>query len=89
MKILREEPVSQEELDTVKSYMLGVFLKDVDGPFALAEKYISLLKYDLDYSYYQCWIKTVKTITPAEIQALANKYLREEDFYELVVGKLG
>lgn len=27
MKILREEPVSQEELDTVKSYMLGVFLK--------------------------------------------------------------
>lgn len=88
MKILREVPVSQEELDTVKNYMLGVFLKDVDGPFALAEKYISLLKYGLDYSYYQRWIKTVKTITPAEIQSLANKYLREEDFYELVVGKL-
>lgn len=89
MKVLREEPVSQEELDTVRNYMLGVFLKDIDGPFALAEKYISLLKYGLDYSYYQRWIKTVKTITPAEIQALANKYLREEDFYELVVGKLG
>jgi len=89
MKRLREEPVAQEELDTVKSYMLGAFLKDVDGPFAIAEKYISLLKYGLDYSYYQRWIKTVKSITPAEIQALANKYLVEEDFYELVVGKMG
>lgn len=89
MKCLRDEPVEQEELDTVKNYMLGAFLKDVDGPFALAEKYISLLKYDLDYSYYQRWMKTVKNITPAEIQALAKKYLVEEDFYEVVVGKLG
>ncbi len=88
MKVLREELVPQEELDTVKSYMLGVFLKDVDGPFALAEKYIGLLKYGLDYSYYQRWIKTVKNIAPAELQALANKYLHEEDFYEIVVGQL-
>lgn len=88
MKRLREKAVPSNELNTVKSYMLGAFLKDVDGPFAMAEKYISLLKYDLDYSYYKRWVETVKSITPTEIQELANKYLLQEDFYELVVGKL-
>lgn len=88
MKRLREELVPGDELNTVRNYMLGVFLKDADGPFDLAEKYIGLLKYGIDYSYYQRWINIVKTITPEELQALAQKYLVDEEFYELVVGKL-
>lgn len=88
MQRLRDEKVSDNELDIARNYMLGVFLKDIDGPFALTDKFVGLLKFGQDYSYYQRWINTVKTITAEEIQALANTYLREEDFYEIVVGKL-
>ena len=30
---LRENLISEDELDTVKSYMLGSILKSIDGPF--------------------------------------------------------
>jgi zinc protease len=85
---LRDEPVSVEELDLVKNYMLGTFLRSADGPFALADKFKGLYDYNLDYSYYKKYVQTIKAITPAELQALANKYLRQEDLFELVVGKM-
>jgi len=83
---LRNELIPEEELELVKNYLLGVFLRSVDGPFALAEKLKGLLEYGLDYSYYDRFINRVKNITSEELKLLANKYLQEEDLSELVVG---
>jgi predicted Zn-dependent peptidase len=35
--------------------------------------------------YFYDSIKTIKTISAEELQALANKYLNPDDFYELIV----
>jgi predicted Zn-dependent peptidase len=40
---------------------------------------------DLDINYFNKTIETVRAIQPEDLQALANKYLQPEDFYELVV----
>jgi zinc protease len=85
--ILRTEPVSEDELQTVKNYLLGSFLKSIDGAFNLADRWKALMFYDLDYGYYQRYIDTVKTITPEQLLHLAQKHLAEDSFYELVVGK--
>ena len=84
---LRNELVSSEELNLVKNYMMGDFLRSADGPFALADKFKKIMFYDLSYSYYDEFVKTVKTITPEQIQSLADQYLNPDDLYELVVGK--
>jgi zinc protease len=83
---LRTEPVSKDELGLVKNYMLGSFLRGIDGPFELAEKFKNVLLFGLDYGYYQQYIHTVRSITPEEIQVLANRYLQRESLYEMVVG---
>jgi len=42
----------------------------------------------LDYSYFDNYFAAVKTVTPKELRDLANKYLKEEDLIECVVGKM-
>jgi zinc protease len=87
VKILREELVSDSELETVRNYMLGQFLRSVDGPFALADKFKAIWEFGLDYSYFDNYFKAVQTVTPQQIRDMANKYLQENDLIECVVGK--
>lgn len=87
IKLLREELVDAEELETVRNYVLGQFLRSVDGPYALADKFKAIWEYGLDYDYFEKYFDAVKTITPQEIKTLANTYLQEKDLIELVVGK--
>lgn len=86
MEKLRKEPVSNKELDLVRNYLLGQFLRSVDGPFALAQKFASVHLYGLDNRFYDHYLGVIKNITPETIQSLANRYFKREDLLELVVG---
>ena len=88
ISLLREKLVDPHELETVRNYILGNFLRSVDGPFALADKFKSIWEFDLDYSFFDNYFKAVKTVTPAELRDLANNYLQEKDLIECVVGKM-
>jgi zinc protease len=85
MKALREELVSEEELNLVRNYLIGTILGDLDGPFQIMGRWKNLLLNNLDENYFYKSVETIKIITAEEIQALAKKYLNPQDFYELVV----
>lgn len=85
MKILREEPVSADELLVVQNYMMGTILGDLDGPFQIMAKWKNIILNALDESYFYGSVEAIKNITPAEMQELANKYLHPEKFYEMLV----
>ncbi len=87
IKLLRDNLVSSQELETVRNYILGQFLRSVDGPFALSDKFKSIWEFGLDYNYFDNYFNAVKTVTPTEIRDLANKYLQENDLIECVAGK--
>jgi predicted Zn-dependent peptidase len=88
IELLKQKKVSKNELDLVRNYMVGAFLRDIDGPFALAERFTGIFDYGFDFNeYFQRYIATVKQITPKEIIELANKYFEENSFYETIVGK--
>jgi predicted Zn-dependent peptidase len=85
MKDLREELVDDEELLLVRNYMMGSILGDLDGPFQIMARWKNIILNGLDEKYFYNSINTIKTITAEELQALAQKYLNPEEFYELVV----
>jgi predicted Zn-dependent peptidase len=85
MAILRAELVDMDELNLVKNYMLGSLLGDVDGPFQIIGRWKSYILNGLNEDYFYNTIKVVREIQPEQIKDLANKYLKEDDFYELVV----
>lgn len=86
MRRLQTEPVSENELETVKSYLLGEFLRDFDGPFALAGSFKSINDFGLDYTFYGNYLKILRKITSVELMQLAQDYLNPDDFYTVVVG---
>jgi predicted Zn-dependent peptidase len=65
--------------------MIGTLLGDLDGPFQVAGRWKSLILNDLSEDYFYNGIETIKSIQPAALQELANKYLKAGDFYELAV----
>ncbi len=83
---LKTEIIPDEELSMVKNYLSGSFLRSVDGAFQLAERCKGIIIYGLNYDYFYNYLNVIKTITPEELMQLANKYLENESFYELVVG---
>lgn len=85
MKDLREELVDEEELLLVRNYMMGGILGDLDGPFQIIARWKNIVLNNLTEQYFYDSLKTIKTISAEELQQLAQKYLRPEDFYELVV----
>ena len=85
---LQTQPVGEDELELVKNYMLGNFLRSMDGPFALSERLSSLLDYQLNTDYLKVVIDRIRAATPHRIQTLAQNYLQKEDLSEMVVGKL-
>jgi zinc protease len=85
MKDLREELVDEEELLLVRNYMMGSLLGDLDGPFQIISRWKNIVLNNLTEQYFYDSIHTIKTISAEELQALAEKYLQPEDFYELVV----
>ena len=65
--------------------MMGSILGDLDGPFQIMAKWKNIVLNDLDEGYFYGSVDAIKTVSPAELQQLANKYLQPEKFYEMIV----
>ncbi len=83
---LRTEPVGDEELHLVKSYLLGVLLADADGPFNIAEIVRGLVVYGLDESHFNRNIEQIKSVTSEELMMLADHYLDPDSMIEVISG---
>jgi zinc protease len=85
--ILKKEQVSEEELDTVKSYTVGKFINDTASIFDQSEKYKTIVLHNLSDDYYTHYLREIQSLTAAEIPALMEQYLSEESLTIVVVGK--
>lgn len=84
---LREELVSEEELEMVKNYMQGSMLKSSDGPFSMADKYKSVFFKGEDLSFYDRYLSTINNVSSKELMDVAVKYFSPKEMLEVVVGK--
>ncbi len=85
MRLLREELIDADELSLVKNYLMGSLLGDLDGPFQIIGRWKNLILHGCTEAYFYDSIHTIRSVTPEQLRDLAQRYLREEDFYELVV----
>jgi len=85
MKRLNDEPIGKDEMQLVKNYMMGSILGDLDGPFQIIARWKNYILNNMDEKHFYEAIQTIRTVTPEELQELAVKYLKPEEFYELVV----
>lgn len=84
---LRQEPVEEQELAMVRSYLMGSYLSMLDGPFNTAELVKTLVTEELPLSFFTELVRKTKQVSAAELQELAIRYLHSEDFWLVSVGK--
>lgn len=87
LKRLRTEKVNSEELNLVKNYISGTFLRTLNGPFALGEVIKSLYENNLPEDYYQKYLDQIHRVSSEDVINIANQYLHEDQMMELIVGK--
>ena len=83
---LRKEQVPQEELDLVRNYLLGQFLRGADGPFAMMELFSVAELKGLDFGFYKIALETLLKITQEEIQETAYQHLNPEEMIVVTAG---
>ena len=86
LALLRNELVSAEELEMVKNYLIGTYLTMIDGPFQASELVKTIVLEDLQPDFFTQLVQTTRKITAKQLRALANKYLQEEDIWQVSVG---
>lgn len=77
---LKNEPVPGEELLTVKNYMLGQLLSQINGTFNQLSTIQGLYMYGLKTDYYQQLVQTIQTISPTDIMQLAQQYSSHQSY---------
>jgi len=83
---LKNEPISKNELEMVKNYLMGNLLTMFDGPLNVSEAIKTMRVHDLPFDTLNELILTIQQITPKRIQELSNKYLNRQNFWEVVIG---
>ncbi|GLR16598.1 M16 family metallopeptidase [Portibacter lacus] len=86
MKVLREELISEEELNMVRNYLMGRILNFIDGPFNTGRLLKSIVLSNLPENYFSNLVSTIKNVTSEELQVLANRYLNEDEMWTISVG---
>ncbi|MDP1727406.1 MAG: pitrilysin family protein [Bacteroidota bacterium] len=84
---IRNEPIGAHELEVAKNYMLGSFLRSLDGPFSLADRLKIIIDFGLSKDYYAEFVHIINSMSPEALMAISNKYFSAENIVEVLVGK--
>ena len=85
MRRLQEEPVTDDELRRVCTYMRGDHLRSIDGIFELAERRRQMATTGVGEEFFDLFLNALDTTTPADIQRLARQHLSPEEMLHVCV----
>ena len=88
LTVLCETEVGSDELNLVKNYLFGAFQRSIDGPFALADRFKTLLLSGLSFDYYYKYLETVKNVSGKELLEMAQRHLPPSQMTLITVGKI-
>ncbi|MCX7798688.1 MAG: insulinase family protein [Melioribacter sp.] len=86
MKRIRNEKVSEEELQKAKNYLAGEFIRSLENPATIAQFAINIARFNLPKDYYKNYLKNLAAVTTDDILEMAKKYIKPNNAYILVVG---
>lgn len=83
---LQQEPVGQDELVRVCTFMRGDYLRSVDGVFEIAERYRQMVDTAIDERLTENLLDALQSTTPAQLQHLAAAYLDPAQLLHVTAG---
>ena len=81
---LQQELIPEEEMERVRNYMMGDFIRSIDGVFELSERYRQMSTTHVTEQFTTNLLDAIAHVTPAQLQTLAQSSLT--DLVTVVVG---
>jgi zinc protease len=88
LELIREKPVSDEELEDAKKYLIGSFPMRFDTQAKLVNFLSQVQYYRLGLDYPERYASIIRGITKEEILRVARKYLHPDKAILVIVGNL-
>jgi len=85
ISVLQNDLVGDEELQRVKTYMSGSFLRSFDGPQAIMDRFKTLIQHGLPLDFFTRYAQAITEVTPQDIRQSAATHLT--DLKTVVAGK--
>ena len=86
LRRLQNAPVPQAELDMVKNYLVGDFIRSIDGIFERNDYYRMQQQCGITEQATELYKEALRSVSPAILQRLAQDILNPADLTEVVVG---
>jgi predicted Zn-dependent peptidase len=83
---LRNEPVDPVELERAKAYLALGLASDFETTNQMAGQVSGLLRFGLPMTYYDDYVSRIMAVTVADVQRVAQKYIRSDRLTVVVVG---
>lgn len=83
---IRNELVSDKEINDAKSYLTGVFPIRLETQEGLTDQLVQIKMLNLPDDYLQHYRDRVQAVTVAEIQRVASKYVKPDEAAVIIVG---
>lgn len=87
MERLRREPVGEEELARVKSYVVGSFPLQIETPNQVAQRMVTIEIHGLGKSYYNRFNSSIMALTPEDIRRTAERWLHPSHAVIVAAGR--
>ena len=83
---IASEPIREEELEIVRKIIVGDVMRIFDGPFGAADVTIENIQNGERNDYTEHFMERVRTITPAELLAVAERHLQKNRCTVTIIG---
>jgi zinc protease len=84
---LRTSLIPEHELNLVRNYLSGSYLRSLEGPFNLADKFRSLIDTASGIDYYSRLLDSFQRIDSDDLRNIALKYLDPEQMLTVITGE--
>ena len=85
---LRDQPPTKQEVDDAKQYLTGSLAFQAITCEQTAALLLSIDQYGLGLNYLDDYRKAVSAVTPADVQAMAKKYIDPDRLHLIAVGAI-
>ncbi len=86
MRNMSKIPVTDENLEISKKFMIGTFARSISNPRSVARLALRSAKYNLPDDYYEKYTERIQQVTKEDIMEMAKKYVTPDNAHIIVVG---
>lgn len=81
-------PVTSEELNNARNYLIGAMLRQFENVFSVAERYRHLWSFELPTNYYSTWIHKLNSLNEDDILRVSQKYFSSPQRVSVIAGNI-